>query len=342
MGSPENLVRMVLCLRESIQMVDTDKIIHGLLGQNRVALARAITLVEDESSGSQEILKHAFRHRGKSKIIGLTGAPGVGKSSLVDNLVSVIRDEGNSVGVVAVDPSSPFTGGAILGDRVRMRSRTTDEGVFFRSLASRGHLGGLSRHTGEVVTLMDAFGFDYILIETVGTGQSEVDIMRYAHTVVVVLAPGMGDDIQAIKAGILEIGDVFCVNKSDHPGADRTVSVIEAMLELNKDWKWRPPVVKTIAAERVGVDVLFQQIKRHLEFLQEHNLLEKRIARSYQASLEESLRRETVDRVLASAAGDGTLDKVLEQLLDGDSDPTLAAKELVAKYVCSREDQGSL
>ena len=333
---------MVLCLRGSVQTVDADKIINGLLGQNRVALARAITLVEDESPGAQEILRHAFRHRGQSKIIGLTGAPGVGKSSLVDNLVSEIREEGNSVGVVAVDPSSPFTGGAILGDRVRMRSRTTDEGVFFRSLASRGHLGGLSRHTGEVVTLMDAFGFDYILIETVGTGQSEVDIMRYAHTVVVVLAPGMGDDIQAIKAGILEIGDVFCVNKADHPGSDRTVSVIESMLELNRNWEWKPPVIKTIAAEKVGVDVLLKGIKGHLAFLEENDLLEKRIVRSYQASLEENLKRETVDKVLQSAAKDGTLGMVLDRLLDGHSDPHGAAKELVAKYLCSNKDEAPM
>ncbi|MGB4433748.1 MAG: methylmalonyl Co-A mutase-associated GTPase MeaB [Bacillota bacterium] len=324
-------------MRESVCADDAERLIKGVLNQERTALARTITLIEDESPCAEEILKEAFRHRGNSKIVGLTGAPGVGKSSLVDNLVSIIRDEGSTVGIIAVDPSSPFTGGAILGDRVRMRSRTTDEGVFFRSLASRGHLGGLSRHTGDVVTLMDAFGFDYILIETVGTGQSEVDIMLYAHTVVVVLAPGMGDDIQAIKAGILEIGDVFCVNKADHPGADKTVSVIESMLELNKDWKWKPPVVKTVAAEQVGVEDLLEQIKSHLEYLRANDLMDKRVSRSYRASLEENIRRETVDKVLRCAIKDGVLDVMLDEMLKGKSDPVTCARELVRKYLCGKE-----
>jgi LAO/AO transport system kinase len=313
-----------------------EKIIKGLLNKRRADLARAITLVEDNSEHAKDILKEAFTHRGHSRIIGITGSPGVGKSTLVDNLISAIREEGNSVGVIAVDPSSPFTGGAILGDRVRMRLRTTDDLVFFRSIASRGHLGGLSRHTGDIMTLMDAFGFDYIVIETVGTGQSEVDIMRYAHSVLVVMAPGLGDDIQAIKAGILEIGDIFCVNKADHPDADRAVSVLEAMLELNREWKWKPPVVKTVAARGTGIDGLFDQIKLHWEFLQANGLVEDRIVRSYLASLEENIKRETVDRVLKNAQTDGTLDRVMKDLLGGKIDPALSAKQLVEKYLCPK------
>ena len=182
-----------------------NQIIQGLCERKRAGLARAVTLVENGSEHARHILEEAYRLRGHSKVIGITGSPGVGKSTLVDSLIGAIRERGDSVGVIAVDPSSPFTGGAILGDRVRVRSRTTDNEVFFRSLASRGYLGGLSRHTGDIITLFDAFGFDYVLVETVGTGQSEVDIMRYAHSVLVVMAPGLGDDIQAIKAGILKL-----------------------------------------------------------------------------------------------------------------------------------------
>jgi LAO/AO transport system kinase len=328
--------RMVLYLGEPAKKVDAEKIIKGLLSKRRADLARAITLVEDNSECANDILRESFKYRGHGRIIGITGSPGVGKSTLVDSLISTIRGQGHSVGIIAVDPSSPFTGGAILGDRVRMRSRTTDDGVFFRSLASRGHLGGLSRHTGEIVTVMDAFGFDYILIETVGTGQSEVDIMRYAHSVLVVLAPGLGDDIQAIKAGILEIGDIFCVNKSDHPDADRAVSVLEAMLELNRDWKWRPPVVKTVAAQGTGIDGLFAQIKQHQEFLEANNLIDERVSRSYLASLEENIKRETVDRILKAAEFDGTLDQAMKDLLEGKSDPVVSARLLTEKYLCPK------
>ncbi len=315
-----------------------EKIIQGFGKKKRSALARAVTLVEDDSVYAQYILKEAFKCRGHSKVLGITGSPGVGKSTLVDGLITTIRNQGHSVGVIAVDPSSPFTGGAILGDRVRVRSRTTDDNVFFRSLASRGHLGGVSRHTGDIITLFDAFGFDYIVVETVGTGQSEVDIMKYAHSVLVVMAPGLGDDIQAIKAGILEIGDVFCVNKADRPDADRAVSVLEAMLELNRDWQWRPPVVKAIASRGQGIDEVFGEINNHLKFLEDNGLLEERVFRSYVASIEQNIKRETVDRIFAMSHSDGTLDTAVNQLLEGKTHPAAIARQLIDLYLCSEKN----
>jgi len=327
----------VLYLHESAGNQVAESIIQGFRTRKRAALARAVTLVENGSIHAQDILEETFKHRGRSRVLGITGSPGVGKSTLVDSLITAIREHGNSVGVIAVDPSSPFTGGAILGDRVRVRSRTTDDQVFFRSLASRGHLGGVSRHTGDIITLFDAFGFDYVLVETVGTGQSEVDIMRYAHSVLVVMAPGLGDDIQAIKAGILEIGDVFCVNKADHPDADRAVSVLEAMLELNRDWKWRPPVIKTVASQGKGVVELFGKINMHLEFLEQNNLLEERVSRSHIASLEENIKRETVDRIFARSHSDGTLDRALKQLSEGKTHPAALARQLIQLYLCSEK-----
>lgn len=327
----------MLYLHESAGNQVAESIIQGFRTRKRAALARAVTLVENGSIHAQDILEETFKHRGRSRVLGITGSPGVGKSTLVDSLITAIREDGNSVGVIAVDPSSPFTGGAILGDRVRVRSRTTDDQVFFRSLASRGHLGGVSRHTGDIITLFDAFGFDYVLVETVGTGQSEVDIMRYAHSVLVVMAPGLGDDIQAIKAGILEIGDVFCVNKADHPDADRAVSVLEAMLELNRDWKWRPPVIKTVASQGKGVVELFGKINMHLEFLEQNNLLEERVSRSHIASLEENIKRETVDRIFARSHSDGTLDRALKQLSEGKTHPAALARQLIQLYLCSEK-----
>jgi LAO/AO transport system kinase len=221
------------------------------------ALARAISLVEDGVDGAVAVLRAAFPRTGRATVLGITGAPGAGKSSLVDRLVASYRDAGRRVGVVAVDPSSAYSGGAILGDRVRMQRHATDDGVFIRSMASRGHLGGLSRTASDVVDLLDAAGYDPVLIETVGVGQDEIEIARAADAVAVVLVPGMGDDIQAIKAGILEIADVFVVNKADRPGADRVVADLDAMMSLTPGAaRPRPPIFRTIATSGEGIDGL--------------------------------------------------------------------------------------
>ena len=220
------------------------------------ALARAISVVEDDPGGSAELLRGVFPHTGRAMVIGVTGSPGSGKSSLVDRLVASFRDQGRRVGVVAVDPSSAYSGGAILGDRVRMQGHASDPGVFIRSMASRGHLGGLSRAASDAVDLLDAAGYDPVILETVGVGQDEIEVARAADVVCVVLVPGMGDDIQAIKAGILEIADVFVINKADRPGADRVAADLDAMMALAPAVAARPPIFQTIAIAGDGIPAL--------------------------------------------------------------------------------------
>jgi LAO/AO transport system kinase len=230
-----------------------DRVVAGEVS----ALARAISIVEDNVAGSGQLLAGVFPHTGRGTVIGITGSPGAGKSSLVDRLVASFRQQGRKVGVVAVDPSSAYSGGAILGDRVRMQGHATDEGVFIRSMASRGHMGGLSRAASDAVDLMDAAGFDPALVETVGVGQDEIEIARAADVVCVVLVPGMGDDIQAIKAGILEIADVFVINKADRPGADKVAADLDAMMALAPTAAAvRPPIFKTVAVSGEGVEAL--------------------------------------------------------------------------------------
>jgi LAO/AO transport system kinase len=230
------------------------ELVGRLLGGDVRALARAISAVEENAEGAVEVLRGVFPHTGEATVIGVTGSPGAGKSSLVDRLVTSLRAEGRRVGVVAVDPSSAYSGGAILGDRVRMQGHATDDGVFIRSMASRGHLGGLSRAASDAVDLMDAAGYDPVIVETVGVGQDEIEIARAADVVAVVLVPGMGDDIQAIKAGILEIADVFVINKADRPGADKVAADLDAMMALvPSSAAVRPPIFRTIATSGEGI-----------------------------------------------------------------------------------------
>ncbi|HWK09407.1 MAG TPA: methylmalonyl Co-A mutase-associated GTPase MeaB [Vicinamibacterales bacterium] len=228
------------------------------------AVARAISLIEDEAPEGAELIKRIFPRTGRAYLVGVTGAPGAGKSTLVDRLITELRRRDRSVGVVAVDPTSPFSGGAILGDRVRMQAHAGDAGVFIRSMATRGHLGGLSRATGEAALVLDAAGKDVVIIETVGVGQDEVDIVRTADVSVVTLVPGTGDEVQALKAGIMEIADIFVVNKADREGADRTVASIKALLSLEAfgEGRWRPPIVKTEATTGAGVAELADEIER--------------------------------------------------------------------------------
>jgi len=241
------------------------------------ALARVISLVENEAPEKDELLRQISQRTGRTYILGITGSPGAGKSSLTDRLVGVLRKQGQTVGVVAVDPTSPFTGGAILGDRIRMNDHALDKGVFIRSMGTRGTLGGLAKNTKEVVKVMDAFGMDWVIVETVGVGQAELDIMYIADTTVVVLTPGAGDSIQAMKAGIMEIADVFAVNKADLPGADRVASEVEMMLHLQCDQvKWIPPVLKTSTIQVEGVDDLMAAVEKHCHYLKEEGLFAER------------------------------------------------------------------
>lgn len=242
-------------------------IVSGILSGDRRALARGITVVENGDEEKYSILAKLHSHTGKSRIVGVTGSPGAGKSSLVDQMTKFYRKRGKTVGVIAIDPTSPFSGGALLGDRIRMQDNTLDPGVFIRSMGTRGSLGGLSRSTKEVITLFDAFGFDVIIVETVGVGQSELDIMDTADTVVVVLTPAGGDVIQTLKAGIMEIADVFAINKADIDGADRVAMEVNKTLDLSHN-DWRPPVVKTISLDGTGLDELLDEIDRHQAFLQ--------------------------------------------------------------------------
>lgn len=304
-----------------------------LRGEVRAA-ARLMRDIDDEIPSAREELKALFPHTGRAHIIGITGSPGTGKSTLVDHIIQCYRQRNKTVGVVAVDPTSPFTGGAILGDRVRMQRHSTDEGVFIRSLATRGHLGGLSRSTHDIVDVMDAMGKDVVLVETVGVGQDEVEIVKLAHTNIVVLIPGMGDEIQAIKAGILEVGDIFVVNKADRDGADKTLREIEIMLEMNQygPEDWRPVVLKTEAVHHRGLEELVDQVERHRAFLGDRLWLERQVARTqgkFMEILRDLLYQEGVGRLEKS----GLWKDLLEGLARRSIDPYSAAEKAMAEVL---------
>jgi LAO/AO transport system kinase len=254
-----------------MKQIDIEEAIRN---RDKRVMARLITLIEDRDEEAIEVIKKVYRKAGKAWVIGVTGPAGVGKSTLLDCLIDQFRKEDKMVGVIAIDPTSPFSGGAILADRIRMQLHSVDEGVFIRSMGTRGRLGGVSAATSDVVDLLDAFGMDVIIIETVGVGQDEIDIVKIAHSVIVVLMPGMGDEIQVMKAGLMEIGDIFVINKSDREGVERLQTELEMLLGLATfDGGWVPKIVKTIATKKIGVDKLTEKLKEHRDYLYSANLL---------------------------------------------------------------------
>ena len=306
-----------------------------LLSGDRRALARMVTLIENESPQARRYLAELHQHAGNAHIVGVTGAPGAGKSTLVTRIVRELRRRDRKVGVVAVDPTSPFTGGAILGDRIRMMELAGDPNVFIRSMASRGSLGGLSASTRDVVRAMDAAGYNPIIIETVGTGQAEVEVMRAAQTVLVVSAPGMGDEVQAIKAGILEIADIFVVSKADKPGADQTVAELAMLLSLDPNRRlhdkskpyWRIPVLKTSAIKDQGITQLVDAIEQHREYLVESGMLAHRAQRQVRSEVE-ALVVHAVMNALREELTEDEWQKLLEDITTRERDPYSVAGEL--------------
>ncbi len=312
-------------------MASAKTIAQGVLKGDKRSIARAITLIENEQPEASEIISRIFPHTGKAHIIGITGPAGCGKSTLVEKLVEALRREGKTVGIVAVDPSSPFSGGAFLGDRIRMQELSTDENVFIRSMATRNSPGGLARATGDAVHVLDASGKDVIIVETVGAGQSEVEIIRVAYTIVVVSAPGLGDEIQAIKAGIMEIGDIFVVNKADRENADKAVIDIQAMLEMSgKSQVWRPPVVKTIALTGDGVDRLVENIWEHERYL-ESGAAVSRYEAHVKAELLDVLKQKAAERLLGDLERKGEFEILLKKVLARQIDPYSAAESIITE-----------
>jgi GTPase len=300
-------------------------------GQPR-AVARLISLVEDASPHLREVAEVLAPLAGGARVIGLTGPPGVGKSTSTSVLVSAFRAQGKRVGVLAVDPSSPFSGGALLGDRVRMQDHATDPGVFIRSMATRGHLGGLSWATPQALRVLDAAGFDVVLIETVGVGQSEVEVVSLADSTLVLLAPGMGDGIQAAKAGILEVADVFVVNKADRDGADATARDLKYMISLGRRDRegpsWRPPIVKTVAAKGEGVGELVEAIDAHHAWMTEHGELERRRANRAASEVEAIAVAQLRSRI-GDLRGGAALEQLAKRVAIGELDPYSAADHLI-------------
>jgi LAO/AO transport system kinase len=310
--------------------------IQTLIGQLRTgdirALARAISTVENRAPGWSELLKTLFPHTGKARILGLTGPPGAGKSTLVDQLARFYRKnkDKRTVGIIAVDPTSPYTGGAILGDRIRMQEHFSDPGIYIRSMATRGSLGGLARTTADVATVLDASGRDLIMIETVGVGQDEVDIVRLADITILILVPGMGDDVQTIKAGIMEIADIFVINKSDREGAENVEREIRTLQSLaTRSDGWTPPIVKTVASQGVGIEELVGAISDYEAYLRKENLALNKSVENWQERLVEMLRDTMLEKAQA-LFGDGNLARLAAEVAEHKRDPYTLVEEIAA------------
>ena len=319
--------------------VDIKETVEKILCGDVRTAAKLIRDIDDDIASSRQILKALYSHTGKAYVIGISGFPGVGKSTLVDQMIEAYSASGKSLGVLAVDPTSPFSGGAILGDRVRMQRHGTDPGVFIRSLATRGHFGGLTRSTRSVIDVLDAMGKDIILVETVGVGQDEVDIVTTAHTTIIVLIPGMGDDIQAIKAGILEVADIFVINKADRDGLNKTINELQAMLDMStqetSEDKWRPPVVPTEAIRNQGVTQLLSEIEAHKAFLfgQTSTHLKEHLRKRALQTLVDTIKESVVTEMMQELELSETFQQMIDDLVEKRVDPFTLCDKIMAERI---------
>ena len=319
-------------LKDSALSPQPSSLVSGVRSGDNRALAKAISLVEREDAQAERILAELYPSTGRARIVGITGSPGAGKSTLVAALAKHYRRQGKRIGIVAVDPTSPFTGGAILGDRIRMAELYTDRGVFIRSMATRGFMGGLAKATNDVVDLLDAAGFDIVVVETVGVGQDEVEVIRTVQTNVVVLVPGMGDDIQAIKAGLMEIGDIFVVNKADRPGTDKTVTEVTMMMSLVEEHgDWMPPIVKTVASRGEGIAELDSALQKHFQYLGASGELDRRNRERVRIRIETLLKEKFIGRLIGGALPAGDYEKILDDVLRKRNNPHDAAESVLTR-----------
>ncbi len=311
----------------------TEDIAKGVLAGNRRDIAKAISIVENDPPEARRLIRLVYANTGKAHIIGFTGAGGAGKSTLVEKILREYRRTGKTVGVIAVDPTSPFTGGAFLGDRIRMQELSTDEGIFIRSMATRNYQGGIARATKDAARILDAAGKDIVIVETVGAGQSEVEIVKVAQTIVVVHAPGLGDEIQAIKAGLMEIADIFAVNKADRENADKAVLDIQSNLQLNtKQSKWKQPILKTTALTGEGVSQLIDEIERHRRFLESNTEYKRALLRAKtETELIEAIKDGIAVQFIEKWRKEGKLEELLKMILEKKVDPASAAEKLVRR-----------
>ncbi|KJS13080.1 MAG: GTPase [Peptococcaceae bacterium BRH_c8a] len=313
-------------------MLQVSKLLEG----DKRTAAKMITLIENDGEGKQQLLSEIYPHTGRAHVIGVTGSPGAGKSSLTDELIKRARGDNRKVGVIAVDPTSPISGGALLGDRIRMQEHALDKGVFIRSMGTRGSLGGLARATRDVVKVLDAYGCEIIIVETVGVGQSELDIMHYADTTLVVLTPGAGDHIQTIKAGIMEIADIFVINKCDLGNTKKMMIDIAQMLDMSPrfDGRWRPPVAETSVKNNTGIEELWSLIGQHLEYTQKSGELDQSVRNRLSMEVVEMAEEEVRRLLWEQFNKNGSMDDLLDKLAQREADPYNEARKLVQNFIC--------